>query len=416
MPGKRREPRAYLRLYAIYLLAVSAAAAVVLPILHSFGLLNFGVSISWLVILVCASLIFNTINQTCIPSLNLLGSPGSFVALTIATLTASLVCAVTLALLFQASAQYWLFGILLGQTLFAAVGTRVLFNKLCEKRALGLFEKLGFQKLHVLAGFAWPVALAAGFGWAQSQGYRFVLDSQLGMEKLGLFAAGYTISAGVIAAFEGVLTTYFQPRLYRDVNKDHPDEQWRAWRRYASSIIPSLILTVVLITMLSQELTLILLGERFQGAAEFVVWGALAEAARVLTGVYSLAAHVHMRTRSLIVPTAVGAALSIFLCMLLIPLYGTAGAGIALVLAGFSVVILLNLLIIRRAIGGLPLLALGKTLLHAAVLVLVILGLRALFVANNWSMAVIIILLTGVIYLALVYSLLQQYFYKLSES
>ena len=92
-----------------------------------------------------------------------------------------------------------------------------------------------------------------------------------------------------------------------------------------------------------------------------------------------------MRTRSLIVPTAVGAALSIFLCMLLIPLYGTAGAGIALVLAGFSVVILLNLLIIRRAIGGLPLLALGL-LLHAAVLVFMILGLRALFVANNWSM------------------------------
>jgi O-antigen/teichoic acid export membrane protein len=173
------------------------------------------------------------------------------------------------------------------------------------------------------------------------------------LAQLGLFVAGYGISAGMIAGFESVLTTYLQPRLYRDVSMTDcsSDNQAKAWQRYASAVIPSLILTVAFVVMLAPELVGIFLGENFSSASEFVVWGALAEAARVLIGVYSLIAHVYMRTNWLILPNVLGAVLSIVLCILLIPSFGAAGVGVGLVLSGLSVVFALHGLL-ARYVGG----------------------------------------------------------------
>lgn len=409
--------RAYLERYAGYLIGVALLAAICLPLFNLSGLVNFGMPIGWVVALVCASLIFNTINQTSIPSLNMLGDTRGFVALSVATLAASFVCAVTLVETVQTSAQYWVMGLLLGQMLLAVVGTQMLFAKLGLHGATATASPgIRGRHLQVLFDFAWPVALAAGLGWVQSQGYRYIMESHLGMAQLGLFVAGYSISAGMIAGFESILTTYFQPRLYRDANKDHPAEQAQAWQRYATAVIPSLILTVALIVLLAPEFTRVFLGERFQGAASFVVWGALAEAARVLAGVYSLIAHVYMRTRWLIVPTAVGAALSITLCVLLIPPLGAQGAGIALALAGFVVVALLHILLAHRAGGGVPLHTLWQAALAAVVLCAAALGMRVLFNTTEWAVVISVIVITGLVYLGLLYRLLRQHLVEMREA
>ena len=408
--------RAYLERYAGYLIGVALLAAISLPLFNLSGLVNFGMPIGWIAALVCASLIFNTINQTSIPSLNMLGDTLRFVALSVATLAASFVCAVTLVETVQTSAQYWVLGLLLGQMLLAVVGTRMLFAKLNLHGVPTASPGIRGRHLHVLFDFAWPVALAAGLGWVQSQGYRYIMESHLGMAQLGLFVAGYGISAGMIAGFESILTTYFQPRLYRDANKDHPAEQAQAWRRYAAAVIPSLILTVALIVLLAPEFTRIFLGERFQGAASFVVWGALAEAARVLTGVYSLIAHVYMRTRWLILPTAVGAALSILLCVLLIPPLGALGAGIALALAGFVVVALLHILLAHRAGGGVPLYTLCQAALATVALCAAALGMRALSNTADWAVIISVIVITGLVYLGLLYRLLRQHLVEMREA
>jgi len=168
--------------------------------------------------------------------------------------------------------------------------------------------------------------------------------------------------------------------------------------------------------LLAPEFTRILLGERFQGAASFVVWGALAEAARVMAGVYSLIAHVYMRTRWLILPTAVGAALSIVLCVLLIPPLGAQGAGIALALAGFVVVALLHILLAHRAGGSVPLHALGQAALAAVALCAAALAMRAIFKTADWAVIISVILITGLVYLGLLHRLLLQHLVEMREA
>jgi O-antigen/teichoic acid export membrane protein len=407
--------RHYLIRYANYLLLVALIAAIGLPFLYMSGVVNFGISIGWLLLLVCGSLLFNTINQTSIPSLNMLGDSKKFVLLSVATILASFVCAVLLVKTVQPSAQYWLLGLLLGQTFLGVLGTKILFARLNKPGVFHAPPAIHRRHLQALFSFAWPVAIAAGLGWVQGQGYRYLLEGQLGLAQLGLFVAGYGISAGMIAGFESVLTTYFQPRLYRDVSTAHPEQQAQAWHRYAVAVIPSLLLTVALVAMLAPELTRLFLGEHFQAAADFVVWGALAEAARVLMGLYSLIAHVHMQTRWLIIPSLVGAVLAIALCVLLIPGFGAAGAGMALVSSGFAVVVTMHVLLARHVGGGIPIRPVLKAGLAAAVLWGMTLVLRNMLDATGWLAIIGVLVLAGIPYLGLQYLFLRQHLIEKRE-
>jgi O-antigen/teichoic acid export membrane protein len=407
--------RAYLGCYAGYLIGVALLAGTSLTLSNLNDLINFNMPLAWVVALVCSSLIFNTINQTSIPSLNLLGDTRGFVILTVATLATSLVCAVALVLTVQTSAQYWILGILLGQMLLAVVGTQILLTRLHVNSIANISPNIQGRHLKVLFDFSWPVAIAAGLGWVQSQGYRYIMETYLGMAQLGLFVAGYGVSAGIIAGFEAILTAYFQPRLYRDANKNQTAELAQAWGRYARAVVPSLILTVAMIVLLAPEFTRILLGQQFQGAVSFVVWGALAEATRVLTGVYSLSAHVNMQTRWLIVPNAVGAVLAITLCMLFIPYMGAIGAAIALALAGLLVVTLFHIMLANRSDGSLPLRALGPAALATFVLCALVLGMRAVFKTEDWLVAIGTVVIIGLVYLGLLYKLLRRHIVEMRE-
>lgn len=406
---------AYLKRYVGYLLVVALFAAIVLSLIKLIDVVDFGISTGWLIALVCASLVFNTINQTSIPSLNILGDTRAFILLSVATLAASFICAVMLVEVLHVSAEYWLSGLLLGQTLLAVLGTKMLFNRLNLYRTPVYTVAIRGQHLQVLFCFAWPVAIAAGLGWVQSQGYRYIIEYNLGMAQLGLFVAGYSISAGLIAGFESILTTYFQPRLYREASKNSPVEQAHAWRRYASAVIPSLIITVALIVILAPEFTWFFLGDRFQGASNFVIWGALAEVSRVLIGVYSLIAHVYMRTNWLILPTAVGAVLSVALCILLIPLWGIHGVGIALTIAGFSVVGLLQIFLAQRVGGSVPLQTIVQAFLASIALVSVALGVRAVFDHPSWTMIIGVTVPTGLVYLGLLFGMLRHHLMEMRE-
>lgn len=400
----------YLKNYIGYLLMTSMIASVGVVAICISGAVDFGLSLTWLIVIVCGSLLFNTLNQTAIPSLNLLGNSLTFVLLSLATMTASFAGALALAKIVQPAAQYWMLGLIIGQAVIGVVGAEILFRNIQPKAQVYKNPKIQVGHLQVLFNFAWPIAISAGLGWVQGQGYRFVIHGHLGLAQLGLFAAGYGISAGMISAFESVVTTYFQPRLYRDVCIQDADGHARAWHRYAAAVIPSLILTVALVIILAPELTHVLVGEKFQSASEYVLWGALAEAARVLMGIYSLIAHVLMRTRWLVVPSIVGAALSITLVIIFVPTLGAAGAGLGLVLAGFAVVATMHGSLARHVGGGPSMRPVALASAAAALMWGMTIGTRAVFGTWGWYYIGGVMALVGSTYLIFQYLFLRQHF------
>ncbi len=338
----------YFTYFWLYLLIVGAISLLALVVLTEFKIWSPNMDIYWLEILVLGSLIFGTLNQVVIPGLNLLGYRGWFTVLTIATSAASLIIAVVLVQTFSRNAEYWLTGILLGQLIVGIVGKKIFFNKIKISSKKNKNDTvLSKNKIRYLFTFAWPVAIAVSLGWVQSQGYRYLMEEQLGLVSLGLFVAGYGISAGLVAGFESIFSTCFQPRFYERISHGCISDQSLAWHEYAQAILPSLLLVTSLVITTAPELTQLLLGPAYRESAQFVVWGSLAESARIATTVFGMVAHARMNTRLLLWPNLVGAATSVPLIWCLMLFYGASGVGLGLMFSA-SICFLLTVRIISN--------------------------------------------------------------------
>ena len=324
-----------------YLFLVNVCAAITLAALNWFDIWRSSIEIHWFIFLVCGNLIFATLNQLVIPGLNMFGFRGWFAFLNVATVAMSLTLAVLLVHAITPVAEYWLSGLLIGQMCVGLMGKRVLYKKLnhVEGKTRG-HVKLTQSNVSALVMYAWPVAIAVGLGWVQSQGYRYWMESQLGLAELGLFVAGFGISAGLISGIESILSTYSQPKFYKSLENNNLSGNADAWVEYAQAIVPAMLLTTVFIIATASELTQMFLGENFAQSAQFVIWGAAAELGRVATAAFSMAAHARMNTKTLLLPNLVGATGIIVMLSLLVPLYGSMGVGIAIVLASVTSLII----------------------------------------------------------------------------
>jgi O-antigen/teichoic acid export membrane protein len=188
-----------------------------------------------------------------------------------------------------------------------------------------------------VASFVWPLTLTLALAWTQNQWYRFAFEERLGIYALGLFVAGFGISAGIIGALEATLTAYLLPSLYKQINKAENDGWIGAWSEYAAIVYSTLLMFVVYICCLAPELTRILVGPMYQSAVKYVAWGALVELFRVSAGIIALVGHAKMKTKLLLWPGIIGASTSVALVTLLLPAYGEWGVAIGLVLAGVAV-------------------------------------------------------------------------------
>jgi O-antigen/teichoic acid export membrane protein len=158
---------------------------------------------------------------------------------------------------------------------------------------------------------------------------------------------------------------------------------------------------------LTPELTRFMVGPAYQSASEFVIWGVLAEGARVISGVYSLAAHAKMKTRLLLWPNIISAVVCIGFIWILVPAYGAHGIGMARVFAGISMLVAMHIMMIVVLDMQLPYWMLLKgVVMGVALLCIVMLGRWVLGGANSAMGAGLLIMFTGLVFLPMFYWLL----------
>lgn len=398
----------YLNYYWLYLFAIALLASGLLDLMINFELINLEIDRFWLWLLVCGSLVFNTANQTLIPSLNLLGFSAWFMSLTLATQVFGFVFSIILIFNLVPSAENWLLGLLLAQMLFAVIGARVFFQKL-EFHQDTAKKNLTIKHLDVLFGFAWPLSIAAAMSWVQIQGYRFFIEGSLGLGALGLFVVGYGVSAGLIAAFETILLTYFQPRFYKRMHSLKSNDFNEAWADYASAIMPALLLLICYITVMAPELARVLLGSGYQSSGHYIIWGTVAESFRVISSIYGMASHALMKTRIMMIANIAGALMSVFLLSLLTSTFGLIGVGASISFAGFFVILIMHLTISKKLKLVLPYTKLLQAGLMGIILVLSALALK-LAISSNETIAFsfLSLFLVGLFMIAMQFSLLRR--------
>lgn len=317
--------------YWKYLLCVSLIVALILLLNEYVQLVNLNSSISWLLLLICGTLIFNTINQTLIGTLNQLNYGNWFLGLSILNLLFGFVASFLLVFVIKPSTEFWFLGQMIGHILGAIISWRVFYKKIPP---IKIKSQLSSKHLSALFFFSWPVSISILLNWTQTQGYRFLIEDSLGLASLGLFFAGYAVSAGLIGAVETILAVYFLPNFYKKISSHEGTDISKGWNEYAEMLIPALLLTAFFIIAFSDELAILLLSSSFLLASKFIIWGAVAELFRSISVIFGLISHAKMNTKLLLWPHTIGAFISIALSWILMPTLGSDGVALSLVIAG----------------------------------------------------------------------------------
>jgi O-antigen/teichoic acid export membrane protein len=346
-----------LHLYWICLLGIALFAFLVLLLLKDAIGLGIEITWFWLLAVVAGSLLFNTGNVTITTILNMLGNRIAFVVFTLLTLWVGLGLSFLFVSKVSAQAEYWLAGLILGNLMIFLVAYSYMTRGLSHSKNRPRSNSLSIPRWNTILTvfrFAWPLAIAAVLGWTHTQFYRFVLGHFGGLEALGLFVVGYGIAASIMAAFESIFDQYYYPIFYKEISTADPEGRLISWNKFVAYLFPAALLTAPFIIICAPYLTKLLISPQFHPAEQFILWGALAELARVLGRGFSMMAHAEMKMTWLIPAGVTGAIVALGGVLVLLQWDPQVGTGIALVIAGFAMVLHLAIKLYKEVTFILP--------------------------------------------------------------
>lgn len=397
-----------LKMLFIYVLLVAFMALLLISFSSTFYDLGSIGSIYWILALVFGSLLFNTMNQTVIPTINMLGKRGASIVCSLLTLWLGLLVSILLTST-ENSAELWISGQLIGLLLGSGIAILPLSRVLSEieiTTTVPIKFTLNKNIIKTIFIFAFPISLTVGLNWIQFQSYRFIVSELISLEYLGLFAAGYALSLGIMSAFEATAMQYFYPIFYKKISGASDKEKTQAWNEYASVLFPLTILTALFIVFMSVQLTHILLDPIYWGVVCFVIWGAVTEMGRILGNAYGMVAHATMKTRGLVVPQLVSAVSSLILVPLMLIILPQQGLGVALAFSAFVYVISMHITMRKQ----LPIKANIKLIFRIILLSLPILciAITSLYLKGNFLIDISLLAISGIIYLYVSYYVVRR--------
>lgn len=295
-----------------YLVGVAFFSALCVLILNRFWGVGNSIPLVWFMFLAGLYTYVSTCNQTIIPSLNMLGLRGSFVAFTLATLTAGLVFSAAFALYGARTAVAWLSGQTLAMGLLAFVALFYLRGKMPSRGGGAVLPAaLSAAQLAPVLSFAWPLSITYFFMWGQNMSHRLIIEKTIGPEFLGLIGVGLGIAAGMAAAVESVAQQFYLPLFYREISGGDQAARAAAWNKMARITLPLYLAFSIMVSCTAPFILKLLAGARFNHAYLFLICGAWVEFFRMTTNVLANVAHAEMRTGHLVKSYLTGAVIAV---------------------------------------------------------------------------------------------------------
>jgi O-antigen/teichoic acid export membrane protein len=292
---------ARLKSYKRYVLVVSLVGGVVVI---AAGKPHSVDQLFWIAVTMFAMVCAGTWNATLIPMLNMLGFRAASVLLTIVTAAVSLISSISL-VNWQPTATAWFAGQAIGFGVGALGAGYVLKSN--AVRSQHSLNKQSLLNRSTISTYCLPLAVATGFMWLQLSGYRFLIEHYWGLAQLGFLAVGLQLAAQIWALAESLAMQFLYPLFYRRVSEHQKqDEVELAFSDLLNTLVPVYFVLSGLLVLCAPYLLTVLVAPQFHGGAVFVMLGAAIELCRVLGNLFSNAAHVKRKTKSLAFPYAIG--------------------------------------------------------------------------------------------------------------
>ena len=304
--------------------------------------------------LICTAIVMfvmiaaGTWNATFIPMLNMLGFRMASVLWGVITLVGGLLLSTLFYYWVSQSATSWIAGQAVGMML-GSFGARCVLRRHKSRADMSGFNASFIDRKAILT-YCLPLALATGLMWLQLSGYRFLIEAYWGLTELAFLAIGLQIAGQVWSLAESLATQFLYPLFYRRVSEteSRPDIEL-AFSDLINILIPIYIVLAGSIMLGAPYLLRVLVAPQFHGAFIFVMLGAGIEMCRVLGNLFSNAAHVNRKTKSLTVPYAVGAIISLgFISFVGIEKMDVSWAGIGLLIGAAAMLMTMALKMYRQ--------------------------------------------------------------------
>ena len=296
-------------IFNLYVFCVSVFSFLLPYILSYFGIgksiptLNFSIAVSLFVF-------FNTWNQTIIPALNLLFHRKAFVCFTIVSISMYLVFSLLFVLTFEPTAFWWLIGQLSGLCVgFILALHFMLKSAVCRQQSPEFnIETSGLKRI---LKFSLPLAVATLMLWVLGNAYKLVIESQFGAEALAYIGLALTLAASLAGAVESLLMQVFHSPFYKGISEAENLEERRAvCQRFLNGTVPISAGAIFIVVCMTPFLLKLLADDRFAIIYPFLMLGLILEFLRVMTNIFSHAAHSEYKTHKNILPYAVGSVIA----------------------------------------------------------------------------------------------------------
>ena len=226
------------------------------------------------------------------------------------------------------------------------------------------------QRAKTYAGYGLPVALSLIFALALATTDRFLLAAYLGDATVGVYQAGYSLANRTLDVMFIWLGAAGGPALVVALERGGVAALAKAAREQAGLMLALALPAALGLALVARPLTQVMVGPALaEGAAQVTPWIAASALFAGLTTYYTHQAFtLGRRTRLLLVAMAIPAMLNIVLNLLLIPRLGLTGALVATT-TSYAAGLVASIWLGRRAQAlPLPLGALARTALAAAMM------------------------------------------------
>lgn len=257
----------------------------------------------------------STVNNTLIPSLNILNYRISFVVFTFLTQASCLICSYLL-VSNQGSAFQWILGQGIG-FIFWFICAFLYYLKLgSEKDVFVKGISIERKSINTLLKFSFPIALTNISFWILSQSYRPVIENLIGLEFLGYIGLGFGLATSLSVSFEYLLQQFYYPNFYKRIENGDQLTREVAWNELFEKMLPLVLCMTTFIGFSAPYIIKILAAEKFWDAWIFICFGMSIEFFRITNNLISLISHSEMKTKKAVFPYFLGGITSLILILI----------------------------------------------------------------------------------------------------
>lgn len=285
-------------------------------------------------------------NNTLVPLLNMLGARRVSILWSIITVISGILFS-TLFVILHTSATSWLFGQAVGMTI-GSIGAKFSLNKLKSNSCL--VKKVTLISRKEIISYCLPLALATGFMWINQSGYRFIVEYYWGLTELAFFTVGLQVSSAIWAIVETIVMQFLHPYFLRATTQnDQYNIVKQSYTDLLNVLIPVYILIAGFFVVSAPYLIVLLIDKKYNSALDFLIMGLGIEFCRVITNVFSNAAHIKRKTSSLTIPYAAGALIVVVgISIIGVRAYLVSYAAYMLLISVFIIMIIMAILMYRQ--------------------------------------------------------------------